>query len=159
MGPVLRVVRRGGPGARPLLHPSRGTSLSRGGAIQPSPAPSPLSFSVTDVSIPAYIEYHGTIFYQVHVFAGGNNEWMISHRYSDFYALYEKVSYWLPFSTTATFPKKKTFSWILSSTEEDLRERIICLKVSCLVFLDHSSLRHGLRRLWQFVTKQSVFPG
>lgn len=151
MGPILRrTVRRAAPLARapggPILPhpfiPNADSSLGRGGALQPSSQFSISPFYVTDVSIPAYIEYNGTIYYQIHIFAFGNNEWMVSHRYSDFYTLYEKISYWLPCSTTAVFPHKNTFSWILSTPEVELQERIVGLKVECRC-RNLISFRHG----------------
>jgi hypothetical protein len=134
MGPIARHFRRGiaprpfGPLAAISSTPSRG------GAIQSS-EPLNSSFHISDLNIPSFVDHNGTVYYQIHVVAFGTLEWMISHRYSEFYALYEKISYWLTCSSAAPFPQKIYSSWMISMTDEDLTARLLGLKVRLMSFL------------------------
>lgn len=130
MGPVLR--RRIVP--RPLLSPGSGlihtSPHGRGGAIQPIPT-SNASFCVRDVSIPEFVDYSGAIYFQIHVFALGEVEYVLSRRYSEFHSLHSNVSYWMPFPTKASFPQKSSLSWMISPSDEELRQRTLGLNVRC----------------------------
>jgi hypothetical protein len=138
MGPIARRFRRVGP--RPFAAlASISSTPSRGGgaiAIQPPSSLSSSSFHITDISIPCYVDHRGVVCYQIHVFAFGNLEWTISHRYSEFYALYQNVSYWMTFPTTAQFPQKVYSSWMVSMTDEELTTRLVELKAIISLFLD-----------------------
>jgi hypothetical protein len=74
------------------------SSPSQGTLLQRKPVLDEL-FSICDVDIPAYISYNDVVFYQVSILAVNGAKWDVSKRYSDFFALQEKIQYFFSLKT------------------------------------------------------------
>ena len=99
----------------------------RGGAIPHQIPPSktvPLEFHVRSAHISdETVSHESHIFYKITVGAIGNCTWDVYRRYSDFYHLYERVSY-LEIDIDHPFPPRHWFSFIISLSDEEQHERL-----------------------------------
>ena len=111
-----------------------GAGRSRGeGAVPPTLPPSktiPLLFHIRSATLaPEDIEHESTTFYKITVGAIGNCFWDVYRRYSDFQSLQEKISYLITsFEINAKFPPRHWFSFFVTLTDEEKRQRHLGLE-------------------------------